>query len=339
MRIFRVQNNKNSTIFLLKIVYNNHNCMEQKIMKRRKKYLNNEDVLREIHLSKNSYCSFLDYSNDNQFDIILDDVDKINIDTIQGLLTMRDAMTARRKRLLKADPAFDIASVSPGDLVFRVMTTEHIPLVIKKKSKAKTSSYNTSQILNELMNDDDDEDAISSEPAQLSQEALIKWAKENDVELVPMRTNFPPFYHYRLDNEGKPYLVGKSHWQGDLETGSFCQTHGRLTDKMGAMYIKICERYATGRSWNKYTYVDEMIGQAELQLTQVGLRFNEAITQNPFMYYSQVCERAFLSVLLYEKKMQNIRDDLLEYHGLSPSWTRQLAWELENKQEHNEKDD
>jgi hypothetical protein len=45
-------------------------------------YLNNRDILKEIHLSKNTYCSFQDRTTDHQFDMILPSVSKINQKTI-----------------------------------------------------------------------------------------------------------------------------------------------------------------------------------------------------------------------------------------------------------------
>ena len=44
-------------------------------------YLNNRDLLREIHKSKNSYCSYL-APEDSQYDIILTSLAKINRITI-----------------------------------------------------------------------------------------------------------------------------------------------------------------------------------------------------------------------------------------------------------------
>ena len=42
-----------------------------------KNYLNNKDMLLEIHRSKSSYCSFTDPTY-HQYDIILPDIHKIN---------------------------------------------------------------------------------------------------------------------------------------------------------------------------------------------------------------------------------------------------------------------
>ena len=48
---------------------------------RRVKYLNNRDLLAEIHKSKNTYSSFVG-DNDSQFDVIVPSLEKINIRSI-----------------------------------------------------------------------------------------------------------------------------------------------------------------------------------------------------------------------------------------------------------------
>jgi len=89
--------------------------------------------------------------------------------------------------------------------------------------------------------------------------------------------------------------------------------------------MKLCERYATRSNWRGYTYNEEMRGQALLQLSQIGLQFDESKSQNPFAYYTAAITNSFTRILNLEKKSQNIRDDILEINGLSPSWTRQNA--------------
>ena len=140
-----------------------------------------------------------------------------------------------------------------------------------------------------------------------------------------IRLPFPPFYHYRLDDKKQPFLVGKSHWIGDLEKGEFSKDHGAVTRTLATMYMKLCERYATRSNWRGYTYNEEMRGAALVQLSQIGLRFDESKSQNPFAYYTAAITNSFTHVLNSEKKNQNIRDDMLEMNGLNPSWTRQNA--------------
>ena len=56
---------------------------------KRVNYLNNKDLLSEIHKSKTSYCSFTD-DDHAQYDIILPSVDKINVRTIAEVIRLKD---------------------------------------------------------------------------------------------------------------------------------------------------------------------------------------------------------------------------------------------------------
>jgi hypothetical protein len=77
-------------------------------------------------------------------------------------------------------------------------------------------------------------------------------------------------------------------------------------------------------NWRGYTYVDEMRSQALLQLTMIGLQFDESKSQNPFAYYTAAITNSFTRVLNIEKRNQNIRDDILELNNMTPSLTRQM---------------
>ena len=282
-------------------------------MPRKKNYLNNRDILKQIHLSKSTYCTFINPEEDNTFDIIVDHVDEINNETIE---LAREAKVKRLNRDLSVNDKIDLSDITNDSLVFRVMTDEHVPLVPKKKADLDTMDEDFTRALDDLGFD--------------TLEEYNEEADDDDV-LVPMKTNFHPFFHYRLDSYNNPYLVGKSHWKGDLEDGEFSQTHGKTTDELAKMYMKLCDRYATRSNWRGYTYNDEMRASALMQLIQVGLKFNEAKSDNPFAYYTAIVTNSFTRVLLNEKKMQNIRDDILEENGLAPSWTRQQA--LVNEEE------
>jgi hypothetical protein len=137
------------------------------------------------------------------------------------------------------------------------------------------------------------------------------------------KVNFPPFQHWKFDVNDNLVCVGKSHWQGDLDQGKFSKDHGQMTNNLARMFIKLCERYATRGNVRGYTYNDEMKGQAILQLTQIGLQFDESKSDNPFAYYTAAVTNSFVRIINLEKRNQNIRDDILEMNGMNPSWTRQ----------------
>jgi hypothetical protein len=265
-------------------------------------YLNNRDILKEIHLSKNTYCSYRDPVLDHQYDIILPTVEKINQRTVA------EARRNRADRLKREGIIVDPKKIPNTDLVFRITCWEHIPMAPKKVTKAQAKKRKIEDILDL---DDATEDAL----ADIIDEPIL--------DPTHVRLNFPPFYHYRLDDTKEPFLVGKSHWKGDLTTGEYSREHGTMTRKLATMFMKLCERYATRSNWRGYTYNEEMRGQALLQLSQIGLQFDESKSQNPFAYYTAAITNSFTRILNIEKKNQNIRDDILEINGLNPSWTRQ----------------
>ena len=256
-------------------------------------YLNNKDMLAEIHKSKASYCSFTDPKY-HQYDIILPSVDKINIRSIaeakrNQAKRIGDAEYARRKasgeKVKQADCEVDYKKIAKTDVVFRIMTYDHIPTNSTRKKNPKTVA--------------DGRDKV----------------------------NFPPFQHWKFNEEDELICVGKSHWKGDLEKGHFDKDAGQITNTLARMMIKLCERYATRGNVRGYTYNDEMKGQAILQLTQIGLQFDESKSDNPFAYFTAAVTNSFVRVINIEKRNQNIRDDILEINGMNPSYSRTGAGE------------
>jgi hypothetical protein len=254
--------------------------------------LTNKDLLKEIHLSKNTYCSYIkpEYGF---YDLIVPNLAKINIRTIAeakrncairlSKQAHEAAVIAGGKKLPAKEFEVDYKKMRKEDLIFRVMTFEHIPLAPGRKKTLKNTA--------------DSHDKV----------------------------NFPPFQHWKFDDKGNISCVGKSHWKGDLDQGEFSKDHGQMTNDLARMFIKLCERYATRGNVRGYTYNDEMRGQAILQLTQIGLQFDESKSDNPFAYYTAAVTNSFVRIINIEKRNQNIRDDILEMNGMNPSWTRQNA--------------
>jgi hypothetical protein len=251
-------------------------------------YLNNKDMLLEIHRSKSSYCSFTDPKY-HQYDLILPSIEKINIRTIAEAKRVQAKRLGqeeyeRRKsageKIKLADCEVDYKKVKKEDLVFRIMTFDHIPLNNTRKKNPKSLADHRDKV------------------------------------------NFPPFQHWKFDENDTLICVGKSHWKGPLDTGYFDKDAGQISPTLARMMIKLCERYATRGNVRGYTYNDEMKGQAILQLTQIGLQFDESKSDNPFAYFTAAVTNSFVRVINIEKRNQNIRDDILEINGMNPSYTR-----------------
>ena len=301
-----------------------------------KNYLNNKDILVEIHKSKNSYCSYKT-PEDHQYDFIVDYLDNNNLERSLEYTcrpeVIQQAKENRAARLsqvigpngnkIKAE-RIDPNTIPVTDLVFRIMTWDQIPVAPKqprKNSKPKSAK--------EIFDFEPDDELFE----ELEDKTLTKEMGLDNM--VHVRLNFPPFQHFKFNNTNSLVCVGKSHWNGDIDTGQFSKEHGQITNKLANMYLKLCEKYSLRFNWRGYTYVDEMRGAAILQLTYVGLRFNEAKSQNPFAYYTAAITNSFCRVLNTEKRVQNIRDDILEMNDLTPSFTRQHSQDLEREKKRN----
>ena len=257
---------------------------------KRVKYLNNRDLLAQIHASKNTYCSYVE-KEDSSYDLIVPSIKKINASAIANArknkakkLTQQaweEAKESGLRKIKMQDYTVSTRKIDKTDLVFRVMSFEHIPEDLERKKNPKQESDRHTKV------------------------------------------NFPPFQHYRLDKKGKPKCVGKSHWIGGMSNGHFSCDHGKITNSLAMMFMKLCERYGTRSNWRGYTYNDEMQSQALMQLSQIGLQFDESKSENPFAYYTAAITNSFTRILNIEKKNQAIRDDLLEINDMMPSFTRQ----------------
>jgi hypothetical protein len=233
----------------------------------------------------------------------LPSIDKINIRTAAEAkrnkakrlqVTAFDAAKLAGKKVKQAEFEVDYKKITKEELIFRIMTFDHIPDEPGRKKTPKTVA-------------------------------------DHKVKL-----NFPPFQHYKFNDDGELVCIGKSHWEGGMENGCFSKDHGKATNKLALMWMKLCDRYATRGNVRGYTYNDEMRGQAILQLAQIGLQFDESKSANPFAYYTAAVTNSFVRVINLEKRNQNIRDDILEMNNMNPSYTRQHQGEWEASQKRQE---
>lgn len=263
-------------------------------------YLNNRDLLIEIHKSKTSFCEFEDSKYKN-FDAIVHDLHALTNDEIcQELYNMTvDEFIANTKKtkihkMKKENPDCELSEedILTGDLVFRYMTFDHIP-------------------------------------------ADLNWPEDKEKKKPSdgyIKVNFPPYQHVSLQN-GVPRVVGFSHRRND----EFDLEAGNITPKLGYMFMLLVEKISKKGNWRNYTYIDEMKSSALLQLSQVGLQFDESRGQipNPFAFYTTIVNNAFKRVLNIEKKNRDIRDDLIEIAGQNPSFSRQMENHVANNDQLN----
>lgn len=271
-------------------------------MVRKVNYLNNKDMLVEIHKSKNTFCSYVE-SEYADYDIILPSLDKINIRTVAEAKKIKAKKLSQQvyedaklsgSKVKMADFEVDYRKIKKTDIIFRIMMFDHIPEEPGRKKNPKT------------------------------------------VADTKTKLNFPPFQHWKYNDQDELICIGKSHWSGGMENGYFTKDQGRATNKLAMMWMKLVDRYATRGNVRGYTYNDEMKGQAILQLSQIGLQFDESKSNNPFAYYTAAVTNSFVRVINLEKRNQNIRDDILEMNDLDPSYTRLHSGEWEAALKRNE---
>ena len=143
---------------------------------RKTNYLNNKDILKEIHKSKSTFCSYTD-DDYADFDIILPSIDKINIRTIaeakrnkakkQSQLAFETRKAAGEK-IKQADCEVDYRKITKEELIFRIMTFDHIPEEPGRKKNPKT---------------------------------------EADKKI---KLNFPPFQHFKFNEQDELVCAAKS---------------------------------------------------------------------------------------------------------------------------------
>jgi len=287
-------------------------------MTKKVNYLNNRELLKEIHKSKISF-SFIEDEKFFHFDGIVDSLtdldDIVSPEDNTTMIHSPSIVDAKQKRANRiATQRFEVAMaewtadenakardkprpvdfkfsgelIPVSDLVIRVMSFDHVPVEHGRKKTLKS---------------------VADRHA---------------------KCNFPPFKHVTLSDGAVWREVVRSHWKGDLVTGKFSTNHGRITERLGGMMITLSKRYSMKANWRGYTYVDEMRSQALVQLSQIGLQFNEAKGDNPFAYYTATMSNSFTRVFNMEKRNQGIRDDLLQETGQMPSFTRQVEHDMAN---------
>ena len=129
-------------------------------MAKKVNYLNNKDILKQIHISKLTYCYVKDEKY-GQHDIILEDVKKINRNSLKQARENRAAkmqseahqaaMAVHDKKDYKNKPkqkefAVDPKSIAKEDIVFRVMTMEHIPDEPGRKRNPKNEAETKAKV-------------------------------------------------------------------------------------------------------------------------------------------------------------------------------------------------
>ena len=95
---------------------------------------------------------------------------------------------------------------------------------------------------------------------------------------------------------------------------------GRITNELAKMLMLIAERYSCKASFVGYSFREDMVSFALVNLMAKALKFNPEKSNNPFSFYTTAIHNSFLQYLNEERKHRDIRDQLIVDEGLNPSF-------------------
>lgn len=97
----------------------------------------------------------------------------------------------------------------------------------------------------------------------------------------------------------------------------------KLSSELAGYLYMIAERYSFSPSFGGYSFREDMVSFAVVNLCANWYKYDPEKSDNPFAFYTTAAYRSFLQYLADEKKQRNIRDQLLVDSGASPSFSFQ----------------
>jgi DNA-directed RNA polymerase specialized sigma24 family protein len=109
-----------------------------------------------------------------------------------------------------------------------------------------------------------------------------------------------------------------------LEAIAADKANGRkLSSKLAKYLWMIAERYSHSPSFGGYSFREDMVSFAVVNLCANWYKFDPTKSDNPFAFYTTAAYRSFLQYLADEKKQRDIRDTMLVDQGANPSFSFQ----------------
>ena len=102
-----------------------------------------------------------------------------------------------------------------------------------------------------------------------------------------------------------------------------CKKTGVLSSQLSKYLWLIAERYSFSPSFGRYSFREDMVSFAVVNLVANWYKFDPERSDNPFAFYTTAVYRSFLQYLADEKKQRDIRDELLVEAGANPSFSFQ----------------
>lgn len=95
----------------------------------------------------------------------------------------------------------------------------------------------------------------------------------------------------------------------------------KLSPRLAKYLYMIAERYSFIPSFGQYSFREDMVSFAVVNLCANWHKFDPEKSDNPFAFYTTAAYRSFLQYLADEKKQRDIRDQMLVDAGANPSFS------------------
>ena len=79
-----------------------------------------------------------------------------------------------------------------------------------------------------------------------------------------------------------------------------------MSNELGRMLMLMCEKYSRKPNFGGYSYREDMVSEAIINLCANWYKFDETKFDNAFSYYTTCIHRCFLQVLHEHKKQRDI---------------------------------
>lgn len=113
----------------------------------------------------------------------------------------------------------------------------------------------------------------------------------------------------------KPYLNNRDL----LDETIASKKVGKMSDKLAKMLMMLTERYASKGKFQGYSWVEDMIGFAMMQLVISWKGFNEQKFTNAFAFYTQCVHNSFIQYINKEHRVRDVKDVWAVENGIPPS--------------------
>ena len=308
-------------------------------MREKKNYVNNANLLAEIHNSKLTYCYYEDEKY-TDYDIICSGYNMITPNRIETFFNKnknRDYVVVRVITSEHVIPYMVSHKINLQELKFNPF--KHFVITREDHNKVKEEIDNNCVNNIELLNDN----ILSIKEEIKEVKKHIVFYKNNKEQQKPykeqvlnLKTKIKELTT-RIQDINTPYSekivkymkeVLRSHWKGGFENGKFSISHGRLTNQLVRLFMLMVDKYGTSGNWSGYSYLEDMKCSALAQLCEVALKFEENESKNPFSYYTQIIAMKFTATLKQEKRQAEIKSDLLQKNGYAPTYNQQIDYEM-----------